>query len=285
MTNNRSGMVERQGIGIWLTHAGLILGIGLVCFPIYLAFVASTVPQPDIVRPPMPLWPGDRFLENYGDALVSGINAPVWRMLFNSMVMALGITIGKIAISILSAYAIVYFRFPLRSVFFWLIFLTLMLPVEVRIVPTYEVAANLGMLNSYPGLILPLVASATATFLFRQFFMTIPDELVEAARIDGAGPMRFFRDILLPMSRTNIAALFVILFIYSWNQYLWPLLITTDPAMNTIVMGIKQMFPSGDDVAEWPVIMATAMMAMVPPVLVVILMQKLFVKGLVESEK
>jgi len=160
-----------------------------------------------------------------------------------------------------------------------------MLPVEVRIVPTYEVAANLGLLNSYSGLILPLIASATATFLFRQLFMTIPDEMVEAARIDGAGPMRFFWDILLPMSRTNIAALFVILFIFSWNQYLWPLLITTEPEMNTIVMGIKQMFPSGDDWADWPVIMATAMLAMLPPVAVVVFMQKLFVKGLIESEK
>ena len=192
---------------------------------------------------------------------------------------------GKIAISLLSAFAIVYFRFPGRKVFFWLIFLTLMLPVEVRIVPTFEVIANFGMLNSYSGLILPLVASATATFLFRQFFMTVPDELAEAARVDGAKPMRFFIDILLPMSRTNIAALFVILFIYGWNQYLWPLLITTDPSMNTIVMGIKQMFPSGDDIADWPVIMATSILAMVPPVIVVVGMQKLFIRGLVESEK
>ena len=279
------GMVEKRGIGLLLTHLGLIAGIAVLCFPIYLAFVASTVTQADIVRPPMPLVPGSHFIENYRDALVSGMNAPVWRMMLNSMVMALGITIGKISISIISAYAIVYFRFPGRSVCFWLIFLTLMLPVEVRIVPTYEVVAGFGLLNSYGGLILPLIASATATFLFRQLFMTIPDEMVEAARIDGAGPIRFFFDILLPMSRTNIAALFVILFIYGWNQYLWPLLITTDPDMNTVVMGIKQMFPSGDDYANWPVIMATTMMAMVPPVLVVVLMQKLFVKGLIEQEK
>ncbi len=279
------GMVEKRGFGLFLTHLGLIAGIAVLCFPIYLAFVASTVTQADIVRPPMPLIPGSHFVENYRDALVSGMNAPVWRMMLNSMVMALGITIGKISISIISAYAIVYFRFPGRSVCFWLIFLTLMLPVEVRIVPTYEVVAGFGLLNSYGGLILPLIASATATFLFRQLFMTIPDEMVEAARIDGAGPIRFFFDILLPMSRTNIAALFVILFIYGWNQYLWPLLITTDPDMNTVVMGIKQMFPSGDDYANWPVIMATTMMAMVPPVLVVVLMQKLFVKGLIEQEK
>lgn len=280
-----SGMVQKRGAGVWLTHLGLVVGIAVICFPIYLAFVASTVTQPDIVKPPMPLLPGDQFLENYRRAIVSGVNAPVWRMLVNSTVMALGITIGKIVISLLSAFAIVYFRFPLRRMFFWLIFLTLMLPVEVRIVPTYEVVANFGMLNSYSGLILPLIASATATFLFRQFFMTVPDELAEAARVDGARPMRFFLDILLPMSRTNIAALFVILFIYGWNQYLWPLLVTTDPQMNTVVMGIKQMFPSGDDTADWPVIMATAILAMLPPVAVVIVMQNLFIKGLIESEK
>ena len=281
----RNGMVERRGAGIWLTHLGLIVGIAFIFFPIWLAFVASTVEQQEIVRPPMPLLPGDQFFANYARALTSGVNAPVSTMLLNSLVMAVGIALGKIAISLLSAFAIVYFRFPGRRLFFWLIFLTLMLPVEVRIVPTYEVIANFGMLNSYQGLILPLIASATATFLFRQFFMTVPDELAEAARVDGAKPMRFFVDILLPMSRTNIAALFVILFIYGWNQYLWPLLITTDPEMNTIVMGIKQMFPSGDDTADWPVIMATSILAMVPPVLVVVGMQRLFIRGLVESEK
>ncbi|TCS67535.1 carbohydrate ABC transporter membrane protein 2 (CUT1 family) [Primorskyibacter sedentarius] len=281
----RNGMVEKRGAGLWLTHLGLIIGVLFIFFPIWLAFVASTVTQQDISQPPMPLMPGDKFLENYARALTSGVNAPVAAMLVNSLIMALGIALGKIVISLLSAFAIVYFRFPLRKLFFWLIFLTLMLPVEVRIVPTYEVIANFKMLNSYQGLILPLVASATATFLFRQFFMTVPDELAEAARVDGAKPMRFFIDILLPMSRTNIAALFVILFIYGWNQYLWPLLITTDPGMNTIVMGIKQMFPSGDDLADWPVIMATSILAMVPPVLVVVGMQRLFVRGLVESEK
>lgn len=278
-------MVEKGGAGVWLTHLTLIIGIAIICFPIWFAFVASTVTQDDIIRPPLPLIPGPHLVENYSRALFEGVNAPVSTMLFNSTVMALGITFGKIAISILSAFAIVYFRFPGRMICFWLIFLTLMLPVEVRIVPTYEIAARLNLLNSYPGLILPLIASATATFLFRQLFMTIPDEIVEAARIDGAGPMRFFWDHLLPMSRTNIAALFVILFIFSWNQYLWPLLITTEPEMNTIVMGIKQMFPSGDDWADWPVIMATAMLAMLPPVAVVIFMQKLFVKGLIESDK
>ena len=279
------GMVERRGSSLWLTHLLLILGVLIVFFPIWLAFVASTVSQPEIARPPMPIWPGDQLVENYRRALFEGVNVPVLTMLFNSLVMAMGIAIGKIIISLLSAFAIVYFRFPLKGPFFWMIFLTLMLPVEVRIVPTYEVVAGFGMLNSYQGLILPLIASATATFLFRQFFLTIPDELAEAARVDGARPMRFFWDIVVPMSRTNIAALFVILFIYGWNQYLWPLLITTDPEMNTVVMGLKQMFPSGDDIADWPVIMATSILAMIPPVIVVIGMQKLFIRGLVDSEK
>ena len=280
-----NGMVQRAGSHLWLTHLFVIVGVLIIFFPIWLAFVASTVTQPEIVSPPMPILPGDQFIENYRAALFAGVNVPVSKMLFNSFIMAVGIAVGKIIISLLSAFAIVYFRFPGRQAFFWLIFLTLMLPVEVRIVPTFEVVARFGLLNSYAGLILPLIASATATFLFRQFFMTIPDELAEAARVDGAKPMRFFIDIVLPMSRTNIAALFVILFIYGWNQYLWPLLITTDPEMNTIVMGIKQMFPSGDDVAEWPVIMATSILAMIPPVIVVISMQKLFVRGLVDSEK
>ena len=283
--NPVAGMVEKRGLGIWLSHAIMILGVLIVFFPIWLAFVASTVTQPEIVSPPMPLLPGDQFFINYKKALLAGVNVPVGTMLTNSLVMAIGIAVGKIIISLLSAFAIVYFRFPGKKIFFWLIFITLMLPVEVRIVPTYEIIAGFGMLNSYGGLIFPLIASATATFLFRQFFMTVPDELAEAARVDGAKPLRFCWDILIPMSRTNIAALFVILFIYGWNQYLWPLLITTDPEMNTIVMGIKQMFPSGDDVADWPVIMATSILAMIPPVIVVISMQKLFIRGLVDSEK
>ena len=285
VTEPAPGMVEKRGGALWLTHALMILGVLVVFFPIWLAFVASTVTQPEIVSPPMPLLPGGHFFDNYSRALFSGVNVPVATMLFNSLIMALGIAVGKIAISLISAFAIVYFRFPGRTTFFWMIFITLMLPVEVRIVPTYEVVAGFGLLNSYSGLIFPLIASATATFLFRQFFLTIPDELAEAARVDGAKPMRFFFDIVLPMSRTNIAALFVILFIYGWNQYLWPLLITTEPEMNTIVMGIKQMFPSGDDTADWPVIMATSILAMVPPVVVVISMQKLFIRGLVDSEK
>lgn len=280
------GMVEERGRSIWLTHALMILGVAVIFFPIWLALVASTVTQQDIVQPPMRLLPGPHAVENYSKAFFSGVNVPVGQMMFNSLIMAVGIALGKIAISLLSAFAIVYFRFPGRTTFFWMIFITLMLPVEVRIVPTYEVVANFGMLNSYSGLIFPLIASATATFLFRQFFLTVPDELAEAARVDGARPMRFFFDILLPMSRTNIAALFVILFIYGWNQYLWPLLITTDPELNTIVMGLKQMLPSGgDDLVEWPVIMATSILAMIPPVIVVVSMQKLFIRGLVDSEK
>ena len=278
-------MVEKGGWGTWLTHAVLVLGIAFICFPIYFTFVASTVTQQDIIQPPLPVVPGPHFVENYTNALFAGVNVPVIRMLTNSLVMAIAIAVGKIVISLLSAYAIVYFRFPFRMFCFWTIFITLMLPVEVRIVPTYEVVASFGMLNTYAGLTLPLIASATATFLFRQFFLTVPDELVEAARMDGAGPLRFFKDILLPLSRTNIAALFVILFIYGWNQYLWPLLITTDPEMNTIVMGIKQMLPTADDWGNWPVTMATAMLAMVPPVAVVLLMQQLFIKGLIETEK
>jgi len=278
-------MVEKRGWGTWFTHAILMVGIAFVCFPIYITFVASTVTQQEILQPPLPVVPGDRFIENYSAALFAGVNVPVLRMLGNSLVMAVAIAVGKIVISLLSAYAIVYFRFPFRMLCFWTIFITLMLPVEVRIVPTYEVVASFGMLNTYAGLTLPLIASATATFLFRQFFLTVPDELVEAARMDGAGPMRFFKDILLPLSRTNIAALFVILFIYGWNQYLWPLLITTEPEMNTIVMGIKQMLPTADDWGNWPVTMATAMLAMVPPVAVVLLMQRLFIKGLIETEK
>ena len=284
-------MVEKKKTGYWLTHAGLIIGVMFIFFPVWLTFVASTVTQEAIIQPPLPLLPGGEFFENYSNALFQGgkegygSNEPVINMLINSAIMALGITFGKLTISILSAFAIVYFRFPFRKTCFWLIFITLMLPVEVRIVPTYEVVANLNLLNSYTGLIFPLIASATATFLFRQFFMTIPDEMVEAARMDGCKPMRFFIDILVPISKTNIAALFVILFIFGWNQYLWPLLMTTDPDMKTIVMAIDAMIPTGDDFAHWPTIMATAMLAMVPPIVVVISMQKFFVKGLLESDK
>jgi len=282
-------MVENQR---WLdifAHVVLILGVATVAFPVYVAFVASTHQSTAFVSGTIPLIPSTNAVTSYTDILTGGVSSqmsvPISLMLFNSMVMALLIAVGKIVISIISAFAIVYFRFPFRVLGFWLIFITLMLPVEVRIVPTFEVIADLGMLNSYAGLTVPLMASATATFLFRQVFLTIPDELTEAARIDGAGPMKFFRDILLPLSQTNIAALFVILFIYGWNQYLWPLLITTDDSYYTIVAGIKRMSDVVDSEPLWNYIMAAVVLAMLPPVAVVILMQRLFVKGLVESEK
>jgi sn-glycerol 3-phosphate transport system permease protein len=282
-------MVENRPVLTFVAHAILICGIVIVAFPLYVTFVASTLTLDEIVTVPMPLVPGDQFWENYHQVLSAGSTkgsaAPVSTMLFNSLVMALVIAIGKISISVISAFAIVYFRFPLRNLFFWMIFVTLMLPIEVRIIPTFKVASDLGILDSYVGLTLPLIASATATFLFRQFFLTIPDELAEAARIDGAGPMRFFIDVVLPLSKTNIAALFVILFIFGWNQYLWPLLITSSESMYTTVIGIKRMIAGGDAYNEWNLIMATAMLAMLPPALVVIFMQRWFVKGLVETEK
>ncbi len=280
-------MIERRPLLDFFSHAILILGVLTIAFPLYLTFVASTQTAQEVAQAPMSLLPGSHFLENYRTALTgSSTNmAPVGRMLWVSTVMALAITIGKIAISLISAFAVVYFRFPGRMLCFWMIFITLMLPVEVRINPTYQVVADLGLLNSYAGLTLPLIASATATFLFRQFFLTIPDELVEAARIDGAGPMRFFKDILLPLSKTSMAALFVIQFIYGWNQYLWPLIITTKEDMYPIVVGIKQLISGGDSVTEWNLVMATALLAMLPPALVVLTMQRWFVKGLIDAEK
>jgi sn-glycerol 3-phosphate transport system permease protein len=282
-------MVERRPWLDVLSHTILIAGVLVVAFPVYIAFVASTLTLDETLAVPMQLLPGSHFLENYGQVLAhgstQGSSAPVWRMLLNSLVMALAIAFGKIGISILSAFAIVYFRFPLRMTFFWMIFVTLMLPVEVRILPTYKVVADLNLIDTYTGLTVPLIASATATFLFRQFFLTIPDELAEAARIDGASPMRFFIDVIVPLSRTNIAALFVIMFIYGWNQYLWPLLVTTHESMYTSVIGIKRMIPGGDAATEWNHVMATAMLAMIPPAAVVLSMQRWFVKGLVDSEK
>jgi sn-glycerol 3-phosphate transport system permease protein len=282
-------MVENRP---WMTafyYVVLTLGVLVVAFPLYITFIASTLTMEQVLQAPMPLLPGDQFINNYIRVLTAGSTrasaAPVGQMMLNSFVMAMAIAVGKIAISIISAFAIIYFRFPLKNFFFWMIFITLMLPVEVRILPTYKVVSDLGMLNSYVGLTLPLMASATATFLFRQFFMTIPDELAEAARIDGAGPMRFFFDVVLPLSKTSIAALFVIQFIYGWNQYLWPLLVTTDESMYTTVIGIKRMIAGGDSATEWNLVMATAILAMLPPALVVILMQRWFVKGLVETEK
>ena len=283
-------MIERRPLLTLLSHAVLILAVMVVAFPLYLTFVASTHSVEEIIHPPMSLLPGSHLLENYaaawnGKGGGNGSKAPVGSMMLVSLITALVIAVGKIAISLLSAFAIVYFRFPFRMFFFWAIFITLMLPVEVRILPTYKVVSDLGMLNSYAGLTVPLIASATATFLFRQFFLTVPEELVEAARMDGAGPMRFFKDVLVPLSTTSIAALFVIQFIYGWNQYLWPLLVTTSEDMYPVVIGIKRMIGGGEAQTEWGVVMATALMAMLPPALVVMLMQKWFVKGLVDTEK
>ena len=282
-------MVERRRWLDVLSYVVVIIGIAVVAFPVYLALVASTQTAEAVEAAPMSLVPGDLLVENYRKVLFQGgdigSRAPVGRMMMVSLVMAVGIAVGKIIISLLSAFAIVYFRFPLRNFFFWMIFVTLMLPVEVRITPTYAVMSDLGLLNTFPGLIMPLIASATATFLFRQFFMTVPDELAEAARIDGAGPMRFFFTILVPLSVTNVAAMFVIQFIYGWNQYLWPLLITTSEDMYPIVIGIKRMIGGGDAANEWNLIMATAILAMIPPAIVVLLMQRWFIKGLVDTEK
>ncbi len=282
-------MIENRPIVTVFSHVVLIIGVLLVAFPIWITFVAASHDAIRVTQVPLPLWPGDQFFINLKATLMKGSNGaagrPIGLMLMNSLVMAMMISVGKITISLLSAFAIVYFRFPFRMGFFWMIFITLMLPVEVRILPTYEVVAQLGMLDTYWGLSIPLIASATATFMFRQTFLTVPDELLEAARIDGAGPMRFFFDILLPMSRTNIAALFVILFIYGWNQYLWPLLITTDQSMYTVVMGIKEMLEDAEQTPAWHIIMMTSLLAMLPPVMVVIFMQNLFVKGLTDTEK
>lgn len=279
-------MIENRPYLTYFSHIVLILGVVVIAFPLYITFIASTHTSAEIMQAPLSLLPGVHAFENYKTALFSDIGrSSVSHMLWVSFVVALGITFGKIICSLLAAFAIVYFKFPFRKTCFALIFVTLMLPVEVRISPTFEVVSDLGLTNSYGGLILPLVASATATFLFRQFFMTVPDELIEAARIDGATPMRFFWDILLPLSKTSIAALFVIQFIYGWNQYLWPLIMKTGEEMTTIIIGIKAMIGSSDSVVNWGVVMASIIMAMLPPVLVILLMQKWFVKGLIDSEK
>ncbi|CAB3777728.1 L-arabinose transport system permease protein AraQ [Paraburkholderia caffeinitolerans] len=281
-------MIEnRRGFDLFC-HAMLIAGVAIIAFPVYVAFCAATMSKAEVFTVPLRLVPSTHLIENVVSVWTHGSGnaaAPFGRMLANSLVMALVISVGKITVSIISAYAIVFFRFPLRMMSFWLIFSTLMLPVEVRIFPTVQVVSTLNMVNGYAGLTLPLTASATATFLFRQFFLTLPDELVEAARIDGAGPMRFFWDVLLPLSKTNIAALFVITFIYGWNQYLWPILITSSQSMTTAVVGIKSMIASGDAATEWHRVMAATLLAMLPPLVVVLTMQRWFVRGLVDSEK
>jgi sn-glycerol 3-phosphate transport system permease protein len=281
-------MIEnRRGLDIF-SHTMLIVGVLVVLFPLYVAFVAATLDDQQVFQVPMTLVPGGHLRDNIRHIWQGGVGTlkvPFSMLLLNSVIMALAITCGKIVVSVLSAYAIVYFRFPLRSLFFWLIFMTLMLPVEVRIFPTVEVISNLNLLDSYTGLTLPLMASATATFLLRQFFMTLPDELLEAARIDGAGPMRFFWDIVLPLSKTNLAALFVITFIYGWNQYLWPILVTSDASMSTAVAGIRSMISTSGAPTQWNQVMAAMMLTLIPPLAVVLLMQRWFVRGLVDSEK
>ncbi len=265
----------------WLAHGVLALGVLLFVLPIWVVLMGATHDAATIGRGEVPLLPGGEGPANFAALFAGG---RVGRMLGNSLLMALAVAFGKIAISILSAYAVVFFRFPGRTLAFWAIFLTLMLPVEVRIFPTFKVVSDLGLVNTHAGLIIPLIASATATLLFRQFFLTIPDEYVEAAKMDGAGPLRFFCDIVLPLSRTNIAALFVILFVYGWNQYLWPLLVATGEEVETLVIGMVKMIGSEAN-TEWNQVMAACVLALLPPVAVVLLMQRWFVKGLTETEK
>ena len=281
-------MIEHSKIRRAMPHVYLWLAIALLVFPIYFVFVASTRTSAEILSAPMPLYPGDRFFQNYGDALLQGaknLGASAFVMMGNSLVMALGISVGKIAVSLLAAFAIVFFDFRLRKLCFWSIFITLMLPVEVRIMPTYKVISDLHMLNSYPGLIMPMIVSATAVFLFRQFFMSVPREIAEASQIDGAHAMQFFRSILVPMTRTPVAAMFVIQFIYGWNQYLWPLLITTKVRYYTLLIGINRMLSGADVQIEWQIVMATVLLAMIPPVAIVVTMQKQFVAGMTDTEK
>jgi len=296
-------MNERTPILDAVCHLILLVGAALVCLPIYFVLVTGSLSQPEIMRVPMSWLPGNQFLANMQTVLSS---ANFGRLLLNSFIMATGITIGKLAVSVIAAFAVTYFRFPFRKTAFWLIFMSLMLPIEVRIVPTYESAANVALplnilgswlgiqalvdldwnlVNTYSGLILPLIASATATFLFRQFFLTVPDELCEAARIDGASPWQFFRLILLPLSRSNIVALAIILFLMGWNQYLWPLLLTTDPAMANAVIGLKKLMPRPDSLPTWHLLMNAALLAMLPPTVVILVLQRWFVKGLVDSGK
>ncbi len=283
-------MAPRWRSGSWATHLILLTGVAVFAFPVYLAVIGSTSDLGTVSRGELGLTPGPYLVRNYGQTWSTGSGerisgTPVRRMMTNSLIMAVTIAIGKISISLLSAFAVVFFEFPLRMFFFWMIFVTLMLPVEVRIIPTFKVISDLGLVNTFPGLTVPLIASATATLIFRQFFLSVPDELVDAAKVDGAGPLRFFWSVLLPLSTTTVAALFVILFIYGWNQYLWPLLITTSQQMDTVVIGITRMIGTGEALVDWPIIMATAVLAMLPPVLVVILMQRWFVRGLTETEK
>jgi len=305
-------MIERSRIFDIVTYVVMAIGAVIVVMPFWITIVAGSQSLQEVSQVPMVLWPSGHLFENIATAWARSDLGP---KMANSMIMAIGVTTAKITLASISAFAIVFFNFRGRMICFWLIFATLMLPLEVRIVPTYAIAANaltpfqtvldtLGLtglietlsgvriamewnlLNSYPGLILPLVATATGTFLYRQFFMTIPDELVEASKMDGSGPLRFFWDVLLPLSRTNMVALATILFVSSWNQYLWPLLITTDrQQFGTVVMQLKALIPTPGGAQDWNVTMAGALIIMLPPLLVVALMQRWFVRGLISSDK
>lgn len=266
----------------YFVHLLLIISVASICFPLYYAFVISTQSMEEVTQTPQKLWPSGYLLQNY---IKIWHRIDLGRLLLNSGIVALAVSIGKIVISILSAFAIVYFNFRGKQICFWMIFVTLMLPVPVRIISTYQVVSQLGWIDTYSGLIIPLIASATATFLFRQFYLTIPDELVDAAKMDGSGPLRFLWSILLPNSGPNIAALFVVMFIYGWNQYLWPLMVTNSDKMRVVVVGIASTIPTGTQLPEWNLVMAVAMMALLPPVLIVILMQRYFMHGLLETEK
>lgn len=281
-------MIDHHRTWDVICHVTLMIFVVLSLLPVYVAVIGSTHDLPALLGAPMPMMPGTHAIENYTRALNDGPQSAsadlrVWRLLANSTIMALIICVGKIIISLLSAFAIAFFRFPFRMTAFWIIFATLMLPVEIRIIPTFEVVAGLGLVGTFTGLTLPLMASATATFLFRQVFLTIPVNLVDAARMDGASAMQFFVRILLPLSKTNIAALSIIMFLFGWNQYLWPLLVAGD--LDTVVVSLKRMMEVGDAEADWPVIMATCVMALLPPVMVIIFMQRWFVQGLIDVEK
>ena len=273
-------------------HLILLIGVIFMSLPVWVAFSTSTHTAETILREGLQFWPGSNFIETYREVMFeeAGVMKSVLgiTMLKNSLILGIGFAVGKVIISMLAAYAIVYFRFKLATPLFWIIFLTLLLPLEVRIIPSYEIVAGLGLLDTNFGLIVPLIASATGTFYFRQFFKSIPDELLEAARLDGASPWRFFVDMLIPLSKTMIAAILIIMFVVGWNQYLWPLIMTTKEENYTLVIGIKQIYQilsEGGELPQYQKAFALTIMATLPPVLVVLFFQKWFVKGLVESEK
>ncbi|SEL28118.1 ABC transporter permease subunit [Pacificibacter marinus] len=290
MTTNTSPR-RRLKLSVVLDHSVLIIGAAFMIVPVLMLLQMTTVADLINMKTGPSLMIGDQLDDNFMKAMFkadgfAGDNTGL-RMLINSLILGLGFAAGKIVLGMMAAYAIVYFRMRFATLAFWIIFTTLLLPLEVRILPSYEIVQKLGMLNTFHGLIVPLIASATATFFFRQFFRSIPEELVEAARIDGAGPVKFFIDILVPLSQTMIAAMFIIMFVYGWNQYLWPTMITTDEDMFTLVRGIKQIAQSqeGTTLPEYGRSNMLALIAILPPVLVVVFFQSWFVKGLTESDK